>query len=63
MTATATPAEERAKAEQEHRHHTYTSNVIPWYVRLIWILFWIFAIYYGITYFLPAIQSEMIPAT
>lgn len=46
--------------EAEHRHHTYTSNVIPWYVRLIWVLFWIFAVYYGVTYFLPAIQEELL---
>ena len=51
---------EHRSAEEEHRHHTYTSNDIPWYVRLIWILFWIFVIYYGITYFLPAIDSELL---
>jgi hypothetical protein len=44
--------------DQELQHHTYRSSVIPWYVRGIWLLFWIFVIYYSITYFLPAIQSE-----
>ena len=53
------PSVEQSSAEQEHRHHSYRSAEIPWYVRLIWVLFWIFVIYYGITYFLPAIQSEM----
>jgi hypothetical protein len=52
-------AVEQNSPEHEHRHHSYTSNVIPWYVRLIWILFWIFVVYYGVTYFLPAIQSEL----
>lgn len=47
-------------AEEEQRHHTYTSNAIPWYVRLIWLLFWIFAIAYAIRYFLPAIQQELL---
>ncbi len=50
---------EQTSPEQEHRHHNYTGSEIPWYVRLIWVLFWIFAIYYGISYFLPAIQREM----
>lgn len=48
-------------AEEEHRHHTYTSSVIPWYVRLIWALFWIFAISYAIKFLLPALQSELAP--
>jgi len=51
---------EHTAPEHEARHHTYTSNVIPWYVRLIWILFWIFVIYYGVKYFLPAIQEELL---
>lgn len=51
---------ENTTPEVETRHHTYTSNVIPWYVRLIWVLFWIFVVYYGIKYFLPAIQEELL---
>lgn len=46
----------------EEQHHTYVSSTIPWYVRGLWLLFWIFVIYYGITYFLPAIQSELLKA-
>ncbi len=51
---------EHTSPEAELRHHTYVSNVIPWYVRLIWVLFWIFVVYYGITYFLPAMQQELL---
>lgn len=51
---------EQSTPESEARNHTYTSSVIPWYVRLIWILFWIFVVYYGVTYFLPAIQEELL---
>ena len=47
-------------AQDEHRHHSYSSNVIPWYVRFIWILFWIFVIYYSVTYFIPAIEAELL---
>jgi hypothetical protein len=46
--------------EEEHRYHHYTGNSIPWYVRLIWVLFWVFAIYYAVTYFLPTMQEEMV---
>lgn len=51
---------ENASAEHENQFHTYTSHVIPWYVRLIWIGFWIFTIAYSVKYFLPAIQTELL---
>ena len=51
---------ENPTAEEEHRYHHYTGNRIPWYVRLIWILFWIFAIYYAMAYFLPTMQEELV---
>lgn len=47
-------------AEVEHRYHQYTGNRIPWYVRLIWLLFWIFAVYYTVVYLIPTMQIEMI---
>lgn len=53
---------EQSTADEEHRFHTYVGNAIPWYVRLIWVLFWIFVIYYGVTYFLPAIERDLLPA-
>jgi hypothetical protein len=37
-------------AAAENRFHTYVGNRIPWYVRLIWVCFWVFAVYYVITY-------------
>jgi hypothetical protein len=46
--------------QQDLRYHTYVSHVIPWYVRLIWLVFWIFAISYALRNFLPAIQSELL---
>ena len=42
----ATATQETGTPEQESRFHTYSSHVIPWYVRFIWLLFWIFAIGY-----------------
>lgn len=51
---------EQQNAEAEHQHHTYSSSDIPWYVRVIWILFWVFVVYYSITYFMPAINEELL---
>ena len=54
---------QRTTAEEDQQHHSYTGNTIPWYVRLIWLLFWIFAIYYTIQYLFPAIQTELLQRT
>lgn len=51
---------ERSTPEADLRYHTYVSNTIPWYVRLIWLVFWAFAIAYSISNFLPAIQTELL---
>ena len=52
--------EEPSDAAEEHRYHSYTGNRIPWYVRMIWIGFWIFAIYYVVTYLFPTLQTEIV---
>ena len=44
----------------EHRFHDYVGNDIPWYVRAIWIGFWIFAVTYTIRFLLPAMQVELL---
>ena len=51
---------ESTSAEVEGKYHHYTGNRIPWYVRLIWVLFWVFAVYYTIAYLFPAIQREIL---
>jgi len=53
------PVEEKTPLE-EGRFHGYMGNAMPWYVRLIWVLFWTFAIYYLFTYFMPALQTEIV---
>ena len=45
---------------EESRHHTYVGTAIPWYVRLMWVAFWIMSIWYVITFLLPALKREMI---
>jgi len=49
----------KSTAKEEHRYHYYTGNAIPWYVRLIWVLFWCFIVYYAVKYFLPNMQTEL----
>jgi hypothetical protein len=51
---------EPGAAEEEGRFHTYVGNRIPWYVRLIWICFWVFAIYYVIAYLFPDLRTEIL---
>ena len=57
--ATAAQPDEYAPAEVEHQYHHYTGNRIPWYVRLLWVLFWIFAVYYTLSYLFPALRVEL----
>lgn len=45
-------------AAAEHQFHDYEGKRIPWYIRLIWVLFWCFAAYYTIRYLFPDIQLE-----
>ena len=47
-------------AADENRFHSYVGSRIPWYVRLIWIGFWVFAIYYVITFLFPDLQTEIV---
>ena len=51
---------EAGTPQQELKFHTYVSHVIPWYVRVMWLVFWIFAISYAVANFLPAIQRELV---
>lgn len=51
---------EQTNPIEEHRFHNYVGSRIPWYVRLVWVLFWCFAVFYSISYMIPAVQREMI---
>ena len=51
---------ENPSAEQESTYHAYTGNAIPWYLRLLWLLFWCGAIAYVVSWLLPALQSELL---
>ena len=51
---------ENTTAQAEHRFHNYTGNRIPWYVRLLWVGFWCFAVYYFVQYLFPNLQTELL---
>ncbi|MFM7168801.1 MAG: hypothetical protein ACKO3T_26485 [Planctomycetaceae bacterium] len=51
---------DQSTPEQEHVYHYYRGNEIPWYVRVIWLGFWIFTVVYIIRYFFPALQTELV---
>ncbi len=44
---------QREAAAEDKRFHTYNTHHIPWYVRVLWICFWIGAIWYIIAYAIP----------
>ncbi len=53
-------APEQTSVEVESRYHQYTGNEIPWYVRVIWLAFWIFIIAYTVKFLFPAVQVELV---
>jgi hypothetical protein len=55
------PADATAGSPQaEGSFHTYHSSRIPWYVRLLWLAFWVFAVAYTVKYLFPGLQSELL---
>jgi hypothetical protein len=52
-------APEPTTPQADERFHDYVGNAIPWYVRAIWIGFWIFAVAYTILYVFPALRIEL----
>jgi hypothetical protein len=46
--------------DEEHRFHDYRGSAIPWYVRLLWLGFWLLAIYYVVSYLIPQMQVELL---
>ena len=52
---------EKTPIESDDRYHHYTGNRIPWFVRLMWLFFWIFAIVYTVRFMFPAIRDELFP--
>jgi hypothetical protein len=51
---------EPSTPEAEDRNHRYIGNSIPWYVHVMWVSFWLLAVYYVLRYLLPALQREFL---
>jgi hypothetical protein len=43
--------------DPERQYHNYTTHRIPWFVRIIWIAFWIGLVWYLITYAVPSAKN------
>lgn len=50
---------EAGSPESERQYHYYASHTIPWYVHVLWVSFWIFAIGYMLVYALPSVGPEI----
>lgn len=55
---TNAPVPAETSPEQENRYHTYVGSQIPWYLHLMWLLFWGYVITYFLTWLIPAILSD-----
>jgi hypothetical protein len=53
-------APEMTTPETENRSHRYVGNAIPWYVHVMWVSFWLLAVFYVLRYLLPALQREFL---
>ncbi|MGI9456830.1 MAG: hypothetical protein ACR2NU_09720 [Aeoliella sp.] len=51
---------ERATAEDEREFHSYRNNRIPWFVHLMWVGFFVFAICYVIAFLIPELPAEFV---
>ena len=58
--ATQAATYETATAEQEGLFHNYIGHQIPWYLRVMWLVFWVFAAWYVVSLLLPALNSELL---
>ncbi len=45
--------------ESDKVHHTYETHRIPWYVRAMWIGFWVGAIWYVLKYAIPIAKQYL----
>jgi len=51
---------ESPPAEVENQNHRYVTNAIPWFVHLLWLLFWMLAIWYVLSFLFPAMRAELV---
>jgi len=44
-------------AQADRAFHTYTTHHIPWYVRLLWVGYWVAAIWYVVKFAIPMAKN------
>jgi len=54
----ATP--ENTLPETEGQHHRYRGSRIPWFVHLLWLSFWLFALTYIMVWLFPSMRTELL---
>lgn len=47
--------------EEEGKFHSYVTTHIPWYVRVIWLGFWILCVWYVIAFAIPMAKEFFQP--
>jgi hypothetical protein len=47
-------------AEAESKNHSYIGSAIPWFVRLIWLGFWVLCIWYIMRWLIPSLKLEIV---
>lgn len=45
--------------EVERRRLTYATHDLPWYIHVLWVSFWVFAIWYLSVNMIPAMRLEL----
>ncbi len=51
------PDSSKSEAKQDSRYHTYTTHSIPWFIRVMWVGFWIGMIWYIVKYAIPMAKN------
>lgn len=51
------PDDTHITPREEGKYHTYDSSHIPWYIRAMWILFWIGAVWYVVKFAIPMAKN------
>ena len=49
-----------APLASDDQFHHYRGNRIPWFVRFMWLGFWIFAVIYTIRFLFPALRVDLL---
>lgn len=44
-------------ARDDAQYHTYSSHYIPWFVRGMWIIFWVALVWYIVRFAIPAAKD------